>query len=122
MIIDPKTRPPSIQRLGEITVAKLEAAAMDSLANFFADTSKPKNAKKKPILKELFKVAKMEERYKRNEIGALLPRWVTEVLVADPLRRQDHPDLCDAKRHGHGLLLRRGRRRGGRRRAHRHGA
>jgi hypothetical protein len=71
MIIDPRTRTPSIRRLGEITVAKLEAAAMDSLSNFFADTSKPKNIKKKPILKELFKVAKMEERYKRNEIGKL---------------------------------------------------
>ena len=72
MIIDPKTWPPSIQQLGEITVAKLEAAAMESLSNFFADTSKPQNANKRPILKELFRVAKMEERYKGNEIGRLL--------------------------------------------------
>ncbi|KAL2181383.1 uncharacterized protein P884DRAFT_273905 [Thermothelomyces heterothallicus CBS 202.75] len=49
---------------------------MDSLAEFFADPNKPKNAKKKPILKELFRVAKMEERYKRNEIDAS-----TQVIV-----------------------------------------
>lgn len=54
-------------------MARLEAAAMDSLAEFFADPNKPKNAKKKPILKELFRVAKMEERYKRNEIGEQRP-------------------------------------------------
>jgi hypothetical protein len=44
----------------------------DKISDFFANTSKPKNAKKKAILKELFKVAKMEERYKRKEIGRLL--------------------------------------------------
>lgn len=72
MAIDPKLRPPSVQRLGEITVAKLEAAAMESLFSFFSDTSKPKNGKKKPILKELFRVAKLEEKYLRGEIGWLL--------------------------------------------------
>jgi hypothetical protein len=72
MIIDPSTRPPSVRKLGEITVAKLEAATMEALSSFFADRSKPKNAKKKPTLKELFKVAKMQEKYKRNEISRSL--------------------------------------------------
>ncbi|KAL2164205.1 hypothetical protein VTH06DRAFT_3421 [Thermothelomyces fergusii] len=76
LIIDPETQPPSIRKLGTIPVARLEAAAMDSLAEFFADPNKPKNAKKKPILKELFRVAKMEERYKRNEIDGS-----TQVIV-----------------------------------------
>ena len=69
LIINPETRTPGIQKVGVITVAKLEVAAMDSLATWFADPNKPKNARKRPILKELFRVAKMEERYKRNEIG-----------------------------------------------------
>ncbi|KAL2188424.1 hypothetical protein L209DRAFT_751336 [Thermothelomyces heterothallicus CBS 203.75] len=67
---------------------------MDSLAEFFADPNKPKNAKKKPILKELFRVAKMEERYKRNEIGEP-PRPLLAVpatrLSADQLPQMPAP-------------------------------
>jgi hypothetical protein len=44
---------------------------MDSLSAFFTDRRKPENAKKKDILKELFKVAKMEEKYKQGEISRL---------------------------------------------------
>jgi hypothetical protein len=69
LIVEPGAQPPSIRRLGPITVAMLETAAMDSLSVFFQDASKPKNVRKRPIVKEIFKVAKMEERYKRNEIG-----------------------------------------------------
>lgn len=68
MVTDYEKQPPEWQKLG-ISVAKLESVAMESLSSFFDDTSKPKNARKKPILKELFKVAKMEEKYLRNEIG-----------------------------------------------------
>lgn len=69
LIIEPETQPPSIRRLGHISVAMLETAAMESLSIWFQDANKPKNAKKRPILKELFKVARMEEKFKRNEIG-----------------------------------------------------
>ncbi|KAK4236406.1 hypothetical protein C8A03DRAFT_35713 [Achaetomium macrosporum] len=67
MIVDPTKQPPEIQRLG-VNVAKVEAVAMEALAPFFDDRSKPRNAKKRNILKELFKVARAEERYRRNEI------------------------------------------------------
>jgi len=43
---------------------------MDFVSSWFA-TNGPKNAHKKSILKELFRVAKAEERYKKNEIGAM---------------------------------------------------
>lgn len=69
LIIDPKTQPPSMQKLEGLTVAKMEIAAIESLAVWFGDKKKPENAMKKPILKEIFKVAKMEERYRRDEIG-----------------------------------------------------
>lgn len=58
-----------MRNLGPVSVAQLEVAAVESLAAFFRDPKKPKNDRKRPILKELFRVAKMEERYKRNEIG-----------------------------------------------------
>ncbi len=50
-------------------MAKMETVAFESLTVWFEDKKKPENAMKKPILKEIFKIAKMEERYKRNEIG-----------------------------------------------------
>ncbi|KAK4123395.1 hypothetical protein N657DRAFT_656640 [Parathielavia appendiculata] len=93
MIIDPATRTPSVQKLGDITVAKLESAAMEALSNFFGDTSKPKNAKKKPILKELFKVAKMEEKYMRNEIDGTTQVPVTyDDMVMDYCFDEDEVD------------------------------
>lgn len=52
-----------------INVAKLEEATWDTLSGFFADVSQPNNLKKKPFLKEIFRVAKYQERYKNGEIG-----------------------------------------------------
>jgi hypothetical protein len=42
---------------------------MSSVANWFSDKKHPENAAKKALLKEIFKVAKAEERYKNGEIG-----------------------------------------------------
>lgn len=65
-----ETRPESVRKLGSvITVAKLETAATEALSSWFSDPTKPRNAKKRPLLKELFRVAKMEESYKKGEIG-----------------------------------------------------
>jgi hypothetical protein len=68
MIVDPEKQPPEIQQLG-VNVAKIEAVAMEALAPFFEDGNKPRNANKRSILKELFRVARAEERYRRKEIG-----------------------------------------------------
>lgn len=74
LVVKPREKQhPDIQRLN-VNVAKLESAAMEALSAWFADTESPNNAKKRPILKEIFKVAKMEEKYKNNEIGGLLCR------------------------------------------------
>ncbi|AEO68857.1 uncharacterized protein THITE_130193 [Thermothielavioides terrestris NRRL 8126] len=75
LVVDPEKQPPEMRRLG-INVAKLETVAMESLSSFFEDPSKPKNEQKKYILKELFKLAKMEEKYLRNEIDG-----TTQVFV-----------------------------------------
>jgi hypothetical protein len=72
MIIQPEVRSPSIQKLGVLDMDRFETIAMESLSSWFLDPQKPRNAKKKPILKEIFRVAKMEERYRKNEIGGLL--------------------------------------------------
>ncbi|KAL1839175.1 hypothetical protein VTJ49DRAFT_1794 [Mycothermus thermophilus] len=83
LIVNPEdTRPESIRRLGSITVAKLETAAMEALSAWFTDPRKPQNARKRPLVKELFRVAKMEERYKRGEIDGTTRVFVTADDIA----------------------------------------
>ena len=48
---------------------------MEAMGGFFNDRANPNQAKKKPFLKEIFKVAKVEEQYKRGEIGWLQRSW-----------------------------------------------
>ncbi|KAL2262848.1 hypothetical protein VTK26DRAFT_9296 [Humicola hyalothermophila] len=68
MVVEPRERQhPDIQRL-DVNVAKLEDVSMEALRQFFNDPAKPSNEKKRSILRELFKVAKLEEQYRRNEI------------------------------------------------------
>lgn len=70
MVVEPNAKQhPDIQKLN-LNVAKLEEVTMDALSTFFADKENTNNAKKKPYLKEIFKVAKFEERYKNGEIDA----------------------------------------------------
>lgn len=52
-----------------LDVSKLSDITMDALSTWFADKENPANAAKQPLLKELFKLAKAEERYKAGEIG-----------------------------------------------------
>ncbi|KAH9884580.1 hypothetical protein F4778DRAFT_787687 [Xylariomycetidae sp. FL2044] len=53
----------AIRHLG-ITIEKLEYITWDALSSWFADKNSPNNLKKKPFLKEIFKVARIEEQYK----------------------------------------------------------
>lgn len=69
MVVEPNAKQhPDIQKL-YLNVAKLEEVTMDALSTFFSDKENGNNAKKKPYLKEIFKVARQEERYKNGEIG-----------------------------------------------------
>ncbi|KAM0472670.1 hypothetical protein ACHAPX_008631 [Trichoderma viride] len=62
-----------IQKLG-LNVKKLDETTNEALSSFFMDNEA--NAKKKPFLTEIFKVARLEERYKNGEIDG-----TTEVYV-----------------------------------------
>jgi hypothetical protein len=69
MIVEPNERQhPDIQKL-KLNVKKLEEITIEALSGFFADKDIPANAKKRPFLNEIFKVAKQEERFKKGEIG-----------------------------------------------------
>ncbi|KAK3379818.1 hypothetical protein B0T24DRAFT_170561 [Lasiosphaeria ovina] len=96
MVVEPNAKQhKDIQKL-DINVAKLEDVTMDALSTWFADKEKPGNAKKKPYLKEIFKVAKVEEQYKNGEIDGN-----TEVFVmADdkiPDNYQSDDDIAQSK-------------------------
>ncbi|KAI6092616.1 hypothetical protein F4821DRAFT_137866 [Hypoxylon rubiginosum] len=68
MIIEPSHKQHhSIKKL-YLNVTKLEEVTYDALTHFFTDKDNPANQSKKPYLKEIFKVAKMEERYKDGQI------------------------------------------------------
>jgi len=69
MIVEPpENQHPAILKMN-LNVQKLEDATTEAMSAFFSDKENKANAKKKPYLDEIFKVAKHEERYKRNEIG-----------------------------------------------------
>ncbi|PVH82268.1 hypothetical protein DL98DRAFT_142922 [Cadophora sp. DSE1049] len=68
MIIEPRERQcPTVQKLG-LDVKKLESATMEVMSPWFADKEHPENESKRPFLKEIFKVARIQERYKNGEI------------------------------------------------------
>lgn len=69
MIVEPPHKQcATVQKLG-LNVKKLEEVTMEAMSNFFNDKEHPENAQKRVFLKEIFKVAKAQERYKNGEIG-----------------------------------------------------
>jgi hypothetical protein len=73
MIVKPREKQcTTVQKLG-LNIRKLEQATVESVANWFSDKEHPENAAKKVLLKEIFKVAKAEERYKNGEICKVAP-------------------------------------------------
>ena len=73
MIIEPHDKQcPTVQKLG-LNVKKLDEVTMEAMSNWFSDKEHPENATKKPFLKEIFKVARQQERYKNGEIGRRRP-------------------------------------------------
>lgn len=68
MIVEPKEKQhPDIQKLN-LNVKKLEEITTEALSAFFADKENTANIKKRPYLNEIFKVARQEERFKKEEI------------------------------------------------------
>lgn len=57
--------------LKTITIKKLEEVTQEAMASWFNDKDKPKNAEKKVFLSDIVRVARMEERYRKGEIGML---------------------------------------------------
>jgi Zn-dependent M32 family carboxypeptidase len=99
MIIEPcEKQHPTVQKL-ELNVKKLEEVTMEAISNWFNDKDHPENAQKRPFLKEIFKIAKAEERYRNGEIGEL--HLLIQLETRNPkltFDRWDHRDSCDVWR------------------------
>lgn len=70
MIVEPQHKQHPAIRALKVNVDKLEAVTFDALSTWFTDSQAPRNMSKKPILQELFKVARLEERFKDDGVGA----------------------------------------------------
>lgn len=69
LVIQPEdSRHQAIQKVN-LDVKKLDEITMEALSTFFTDKENPNNENKRPYLRDIFKVAKQEERFKRGEIG-----------------------------------------------------
>ncbi|KAG9248277.1 hypothetical protein BJ878DRAFT_62171 [Calycina marina] len=70
MIVEPYPKQhPSVQKLG-LNVQRLHEATLEVMGPWFNDKEHPENAAKAVYFKEVFKVAKQQERYKDGEIDA----------------------------------------------------
>lgn len=68
MIVEPNNlQHPKLQQLF-LNVTKLEEVTNEALSSFFTDKENPSNLAKRPFLKEIFKVARFEERFKDGQI------------------------------------------------------
>jgi hypothetical protein len=55
--------------LKTVTVELLQKETEKAMTTWFDDPQHPNNAKKRPFLTEIFRVAKLEERYRKGELG-----------------------------------------------------
>jgi hypothetical protein len=58
----------AVRNMG-LTVKILERQTYEGLSIWFNDEQYPENIQKKSFLVDIFKIARMEERYKAGEIG-----------------------------------------------------
>ena len=73
MIVEPREKQcATVKKLG-LSIKKLEEATTESMLHWFNDSEHPENAAKKIIMKEIFEVAKAEERYKSGETSTTAP-------------------------------------------------
>ncbi|KAI1810324.1 hypothetical protein GGS20DRAFT_207427 [Poronia punctata] len=76
LVVEPPNQQHEAIRKVKLDISTLEAITFEAMSTWFSDKTTPANMAKKPILKEIFKVARQEEAYKDGGIDAR-----TEVFV-----------------------------------------
>ncbi|GAW21802.1 hypothetical protein ANO14919_113270 [Xylariales sp. No.14919] len=83
MLVEPQHKQHQVIRKVNLTLSTLEAVTFEALSSFFNDKESRGNANKKPLLKEVFKIARQEARYKDGEINGNTEVFVTSVSDSD---------------------------------------
>ncbi|KUJ12889.1 uncharacterized protein LY89DRAFT_196326 [Mollisia scopiformis] len=97
MVVEPANQQhPSIEKFG-LNVRKLEEVTMEAMNNWFNDKEHPDNAQKKPFLKEIFKIARAEEKYKNGEIDG---STYFSVMYGEQSGTEDSDNESDMKPEG----------------------
>lgn len=94
MIIEKKCE--AVQK-ANLNVKKLEEVTMEAMSNWFNDTDRPANSKKRPFLKEIFKVARLQERWKNGELG--MSGHGAGVLRGTDMKPTDPNSRCSVMTH-----------------------
>lgn len=69
MLVEPRRQQHEVIRTAEMTISSLEDITFDALSSWFNDKKAPRNMSKKPFLRELFRVAVQEARYRDGGLG-----------------------------------------------------
>jgi succinate dehydrogenase flavin-adding protein (antitoxin of CptAB toxin-antitoxin module) len=69
IIVTPTHQQSHLHQKSGLNVKRLEEITMEAMANWFNDEEQPENAEKKPLVEEIFKVARAEERCINGELG-----------------------------------------------------
>ncbi|KAI0526502.1 hypothetical protein F5B22DRAFT_641644 [Xylaria bambusicola] len=83
MIVEPEYRRHDAIRKVNLDLKGLEIVTYDALSAFFGDKDSPSNMSKKPLLQDIFKIARQEARYKDNEISGDTEVFVSSVSDND---------------------------------------
>jgi hypothetical protein len=73
-----------------VTIKKLEEHTWENTATWFNDKD-GKNAGKRVFLKDIFRVAKMEERYRKGELGTLVKRFAIAIAYMQQMKPLQSP-------------------------------
>ncbi|KAI0976175.1 hypothetical protein F4678DRAFT_456494 [Xylaria arbuscula] len=95
MIVEPEhKRHPALRKVN-LNLATLESVTFEHLSSFFGDKNSPANKSKKPLLKDVFKVARQEARFKDHEINGMTEVFVTSVGNRDAGNESESDDEGD---------------------------
>ncbi|KAG4434235.1 hypothetical protein IFR05_010277 [Cadophora sp. M221] len=92
MVVQPVERQcPTVQKL-KLNVKTLEVATMEAMSNWFSDKTNPRNESKRAYLKDIFKVARHQERFKNGEIDVttVIPVRVADMVGIDDDSEDDN--------------------------------
>ncbi|TGJ79427.1 hypothetical protein E0Z10_g9335 [Xylaria hypoxylon] len=101
MLVEPQHKQHHAIRKVNLNLSTLEAVTFEALSSFFNDKESRGNAIKKPLLKEVFKIARQEARYLDGEMNGNTEVFVTSVSDSDankePASDSDDDEDLDRK-------------------------